>query len=767
MLINARNPAELRVALVSDKTLDDLKVDVAERGLTRGNIYYGVISNVQPSLNAAFIDYGAERNGFLTIQDVVPEAYHKKYTKKSRPKIEEVLEDRKSLLVQVSREPEGQKGSALTTNLSLAGRYLVLTPYDSTRGVSRKVDSDETRRALKKLATSLDVPDGAGVIVRTNALDQNKTTLNRDLNALLRLWKRISTEAERNGQVRLLYSDQDIVLQALRDYLDTSVQEVLVDEVNAFNKAQEYIRAFMPRSRVQLTFYEDRAPLFARYDLESQIDRIFQRTAPLPSGGSIVIDRTEALTAIDVNSGRSTRASSQEETAVNTNLEAAAEVARQLRLRDIGGLVVVDFIDMRARKNQRRVERALIDALKPDKARATVGRTSSNGLVEVNRQRIHQAIQVRTQRVCPNCAGTGRVPSPDIVSLHILRELQARCQDGSIERVRIRLHPELADAFQNMRRTELATIEKELDVRIEILSSMKLGPTERDIDWYARAALRRGPVVRTAAEAAVANISEAADDARSSRSRPAKKSKTTKKRKTRKRRTDAKSKNEGTEATKAKGSDGEDNEDEEAPRRRTRRRRLRGGRSRSRRSKSDETPTDDDAIEAAADDVAEGGDGETDRDGDEKPARRRRRSRGGRGRGRRASESGDPGDSDDGAATSDASPSANGDEKERPARRRRTRGGRGRGRRVAASDAEESSATSGDDKRAEADSDGPEKPARSRRKTRRTRAGASDTSEKSGAETGAIEAPPRAAASTDSGAGRSWARAEPPPEDQS
>ena len=259
-----------------------------------------------------------------------------------------MLEKGKPIVVQVEKDPIGTKGAALTTSLSLAGRYLVLTPFEDTRGVSRKVEDEDTRKKLKGLANGLDLPDGCGVILRTNALGQTKITLNRDLSALLRLWKRVQTAAMQGKGTRLLYTDQDLILQALRDYLDSSIEEVLVDDDEAFEKAKAYIEAFMPRSKTRLVRYAERIPLFSRYDLETQIDRIYERRVDLPSGGSIVIDATEALTAIDVNSGRSTRAATQEETALNTNVEAAAEVARQLRLRDIGGLVVVDFIDMRA-----------------------------------------------------------------------------------------------------------------------------------------------------------------------------------------------------------------------------------------------------------------------------------------------------------------------------------------------------------------------------------------------------------------------------------
>src|SRR5436305_2158553 len=485
MLINAQRPEELRVAIVQGNTLENYKVDVAEAGLTRGNIYRGVIASIQPSLNAAFIDYGSERHGFLAIQDVVPDAYYKQ-PHSSHPRIEEVLEKGKPIVIQVEKDPIGTKGAALTTSLSIAGRYLVLTPFEDTRGVSRKVEDEDTRKKLKALANGLDLPDGCGVILRTNALGQTKITLNRDLSALLRLWKRVQTAAMQGKGTRLLYTDQDLILQALRDYLDSSIEEVLVDDDEAFEKARAYIQAFMPRSTTALIRYSERIPLFSRYDLETQIDRIYERRVDLPSGGSIVIDATEALTAIDVNSGRSTRAATQEETALHTNLEAASEVARQLRLRDLGGIVVVDFIDMRASKNQRRVEKAVKDALKVDKARSTVGRISANGLLEINRQRIQQALQLRTHRPCPTCSGSGRLASEEMVSLSLLRRIEARAASGSIQGVKIGLHPELADALQNHYRQELAGIEEELDVKIEIIATAGLHRPDERIEWQKR-----------------------------------------------------------------------------------------------------------------------------------------------------------------------------------------------------------------------------------------------------------------------------------------
>lgn len=487
MLINARSPEELRIALVSDRQLESYQVEVADTTLTRGNIYRGVIAGIQPALNAAFVDYGADRNGFLAIQDVVAGARTRQpASEDERPSIDEILERGRPIVVQVTRDPEGTKGAALTTNLSLAGRYLVLTPFDDHRGVSRKVEDEESRRELREMVGKLDLPEGCGVIVRTNAFGQTRTELNRDAAALLKLWKRIQVEGKGGRSWKLLYSDQDLILKALRDQLDNSVEEILVDDDMAFASAEAYVQAFMPRSKVVLTRYEDRAPLFTAFDLEAQIEAIYRRSVPLGSGGAIVIDGTEALTAIDVNSGKSTRAASQEETAYATNLEAAVEVARQLRLRDIGGLVVVDFIDMKSAKHRKLVEKAVKDAMKPDRARVTIGRISGNGLLEINRQRIQQELKVRSHRSCPTCDGTGRIASPEIVGLNLLRRIEARAVTGRLGRVRIELHPELADAFQNQRRHEIAKLEREFHLSVEVIASARLHRPDEVIQWEER-----------------------------------------------------------------------------------------------------------------------------------------------------------------------------------------------------------------------------------------------------------------------------------------
>lgn len=498
MLINAVTPEEVRVAIVDGRALENFQVESSDKNLLKGNIYRGVVHNIQPSLNAAFIDLGTGKDAFLSLHDVVDAVWHKHPAEGQRPRIESILEKGKDLVVQVIKDGEGNKGPAVTTSVSLAGRYLVFTPYDDTRGVSRKVEDDEQRALLKEQVEKLSIPAGGGVIVRTNALGQTKTTLAKDFTALTRLWKSIQTDAKKGRGAKLLNAEQDIVVRVLRDYLDAGIGEVIVDRKDTFDAATDYIKQFMPRSKTTVVFHDERMPLFTKYEIEPQVSKIFDRTVKMASGASIVIDRTEALVAIDVNSGKSNKGHSQEETALNTNLEAADEIARQLRLRDIGGLIVVDFIDMRSAKSRARLEKAMKDAMKSDKARSTVGRISPNGLLEINRQRLQQALHLRTHRPCPTCEGTGRIASTEVVGLALLRKIEAKASSEGIGRARIALHPELADAFQNGRRQEIAELERTYDMHVEVIASNSLHRPEQEIEWFARGADRPAAVERQA-----------------------------------------------------------------------------------------------------------------------------------------------------------------------------------------------------------------------------------------------------------------------------
>ena len=509
MLINAQRTEQVRVAVVEGSNLKDYQVEITDKNLCRGNIYRGIVANIQPSLAAAFIDIGEDRHGFLPVADVKPSAYHRQPPKgdAKRPRIDQVLERGKPILVQATKDSGGTKGAALSTNVALAGRYLVLTPFDAVSGISRKAEDDKSRKTIRQRLAKLNLPDGHGVIVRTNGLEQNQATLTRDLNALLRMWKKVNNEHGKGKGPRLLYSDQDLIVQALRDYLDSSIAEVIVDNDDVYDKARTYMRAFMPRSKTSLIRYNERLPLFSRYGLEQQIDGIYERRSPLPSGGSLVIDGTEALTAIDVNSGRATQRGNHDESIFSVNLEAAHEVARQLRLRDIGGLVVVDFIDMRSRKHQAKLEKTMRDAMKIDKARYSVGRISPNGLLEINRQRIKQALHQRTHRPCPSCHGAGSIPSAEFAAANLLGRLEARVAPGMIEKATVAVHPEIADALQNTHRARLVELEQELELQIEVISAANFNRTEERIDYQ-----QREKAVVPKAKAALTSSDLAAND---------------------------------------------------------------------------------------------------------------------------------------------------------------------------------------------------------------------------------------------------------------
>jgi ribonuclease E len=482
MLINGRHAEQLRVAVVDGGVLQLYDVEGNESALKRGNIYRGVVANIERSLNAAFVEFGDGKHGFLTRHDVIPQAFHR--AAGDAAPIDQVLQKGQPLVVQVTRDAEGGKGATLTTNVSLAGRFLVYFPYDEQRGVSRKVEDEALRRKLREKAKDLDLGEGEGVIVRTNAVEQTKADLKADLQALQRLWKAVVDDAAHGREAKILYDDQDLLLHSLRDNLDTRIEEVLIDDEQLLERAQKYVHAVMPRAKVALKLYAEPVPLFSRFNVEAQIASIYSRTVPLPSGGAIVIDHAEALTAIDVNSGKSKAGKNQGDTATHTNLEAAAEVGRQLRLRAIGGLVVVDFIDMRSRAQRHEVEKALREAMKADHARHEIGRIGENGLLEINRQRIRSTLQLRTRRICPTCEGRGRVISPELLSLNLVRRIEGRAATGRLARAKVVLHPQVADYVQNHRRRELADLERAYRIVVEISGDPGVELSTERYEWY-------------------------------------------------------------------------------------------------------------------------------------------------------------------------------------------------------------------------------------------------------------------------------------------
>jgi ribonuclease E len=418
MLINATQPEELRVAIVDGQKLFNLDIETPDREQKKANIYKGRITRVEPSLEAAFIDYGAERHGFLPLKEIARSYFSDEAIKAgSRATIKEALREGQEIVVQIDKEERGTKGAALTTFISLAGRYLVLMPNNPRAGgVSRRIEGQD-RSELREAMSNLTIPDGMGLIVRTAGMGKNKEELQWDLDYLLQLWGAVESSAQQRKAPFLIYQESNVIIRSIRDYLRADIGEIVIDHPDVHQEACEFIKLVVPQFLKKIRLYQDEVPLFTRYQIESQIESAFQREVRLPSGGAIVIDHTEALTSIDINSARATKGADIEETAFNTNLEAADEIARQLRLRDLGGLFVIDFIDMTPPRHQREVENRLKDALKEDRARVQIGRISRFGLLEMSRQRLRPSLGESTQITCPRCSGNGTIRSVGSLAL--------------------------------------------------------------------------------------------------------------------------------------------------------------------------------------------------------------------------------------------------------------------------------------------------------------------------------------------------------------
>ena len=424
MLINATHQEELRVAMVDGQRLYDLDIEIPGREQKKANIYKGRITRIEPSLEAAFVDYGAERHGFLPLKEISRDYFVSDEREGRRYNIKTVLKEGQELIVQVDKEERGNKGAALTTFVSLAGRYLVLMPNNPRAGgISRRIEGDE-RAELREAMSALEIPQGMGLIVRTAGIGKSPEELQWDLNYLLQLWQAIQRAADERKAPFLIYLESNVIIRAIRDYLRKDIGEVLIDDPAVFDQARDFIQQVMPHYRNRVKLYEDAVPLFTRFQIESQIETAFQREVSLPSGGAIVIDHTEALTSIDINSARATKGGDIEETALNTNLEAVDEITRQLRLRDLGGLLVIDFIDMTPTRNQREVENRMREALKMDRARVQISRISRFGLLEMSRQRLRPSLGESSQQVCPRCNGQGSIREVGSLSLSIMRLIE-------------------------------------------------------------------------------------------------------------------------------------------------------------------------------------------------------------------------------------------------------------------------------------------------------------------------------------------------------
>jgi ribonuclease E len=468
MLINATHAEENRVAIVENGVLTELGIEVAGREPTKGNIYKAAVVRVEPGLQAAFVDYGAERLGFLQIDEINAAVVKPDLKATGRPRINELLHRGQEILVQIVKEERGTKGAALTTYLSLAGRYMVLMPGTPTRGVSRKAEDDKQRKQMKKALSTLDLPENIGCIVRTAALDQTREELERDYLYLMRLYENIQTLEKKVKAPALIYKESNLVIRSIRDYFTTDMDEVLIDDPEVHREAREFFSVVMPDHVGLVKLHQERRPIFSRYQIEEQIETISRNKVPLPSGGSIVIDTTEALVAIDVNSGKMAGEQNVEATAIRTNLEAAEAVARQLRLRDLGGLIVIDFIDMRERKHNRQVEDRLKEATARDKARITIGHISQFGMLEMSRQRIKPAITEGVYRICPHCQGAGQVRSVETLAISVLRRLHAGLAKGQIAAAEVQLARDAASFLLNEKREELVEMERRYQADIQI-----------------------------------------------------------------------------------------------------------------------------------------------------------------------------------------------------------------------------------------------------------------------------------------------------------
>ncbi|MFO1422172.1 MAG: Rne/Rng family ribonuclease [Candidatus Competibacteraceae bacterium] len=474
MLINATQQEELRVALVDGQKLYDLDIETPAREQKKSNVYKGRVTRIEPGLEAAFVDYGADRHGFLPFKEISRGYFDPQATEGGRPSIREAIKEGQEIMIQVEKEERGNKGAALTTFISLAGRYLVLMPNNPRAGgVSRRIEGED-RQEIREVMSSLDIPDGMGLIVRTAGVGRSQEELQWDLDYLLHLWKAIEAASSQKKAPFLIYQESNIIVRALRDYLRADIGEILVDNPAVHRQAQDFMQQVMPHNLNKLKLYQDSIPLFTRFQIESQIETAYQREVSLPSGGGIVIDYTEALVSIDINSARATKGSDIEETALTTNLEAAEEIARQLRLRDLGGLVVIDFIDMNVARNQREVETRLREALKMDRARVQVGRISRFGLLEMSRQRLSPSLDEASHMICPRCNGQGTIRNIDSLALSVLRLIQEEAMKDKTGRVVVQLPVKVATFLLNEKREAIRVIEQRHRVGVLLIPNESL-----------------------------------------------------------------------------------------------------------------------------------------------------------------------------------------------------------------------------------------------------------------------------------------------------
>lgn len=483
MLINATQPEELRVAIVDGQKLFNLDIETAGREQKKANIYKGRVTRVEPSLEAAFVEYGSERHGFLPLKEI-SRHYFTDSARESggRVQIKDAIKEGQEVVVQIEKEERGNKGAALTTFISLAGRYLVLMPNNPRAGgISRRIEGQE-RNDLRDAMSGLEIPEGSGLIVRTAGIGKSQEDLQWDLNYLLQLWSAIESSAKEKSAPFLIYQESNVIIRSIRDHLRQDIGEIVIDHAEVYQEACEFIEQVMPHNLRKLRHYTDEVPLFSRYQIESQIESAFQREVRLPSGGAIVIDHTEALTSVDINSARSTKGADIEETALNTNLEAADEIARQLRMRDMGGLFVIDFIDMTPTRNQREVENRLKEAMKQDRARVQLGRISRFGLLELSRQRLRPSLGESMLHVCPRCDGHGFIRGVESLALSVLRIIEEHAMKENTQRINAQLPVDVATFLLNEKRQMIHDIEQRQSVSVVLIPNIHFDTPHYEIE---------------------------------------------------------------------------------------------------------------------------------------------------------------------------------------------------------------------------------------------------------------------------------------------
>ena len=506
MLINVMHPEETRVAIVHDGRLMELNIEISGKEQIKGNIYKGVVLRVEPGLQAAFVDIGRAKPGFLQIGELHPDYWEwrddiPEEQRKRRPRIQEVLRRGQELVVQIEKDERDNKGSALTSYLSLPGRYMVIMPGSDSTGISRKVEQEGTRKKLKEIVGEMNIPEGMGYIIRTEAVGRAPEELQKDFTNLTELYESIKQKAAEIKGAGEIYRDSGLIIRTIRDYFSDDIDEVLVDSKDAYRDAKEFFRETMPACEKRVKLHKEKRPIFSRFQLEEQIDQIYEKRVPLPSGGSLIIEPTEALVSIDVNSGKSSGERGIEDTAFKTNMEAAEEVARQLRLRDLGGLIVIDFIDMRENKHNSEVEKKLKNALKMDKARVNVGRISQFGIMEMSRQRIAKTLNDAIHLECPHCEGRGKVKSVEAMAVSFLRKVHAAAAKGTVAEVLGGLPLEVAYYLLNRKKRELTQIENDYEIEVTVKGKTSFLLNQLELDTVKREKPHLDDVLKSEAEA--------------------------------------------------------------------------------------------------------------------------------------------------------------------------------------------------------------------------------------------------------------------------